>query len=57
MNDSLTENLRLLPLKFRNYYLACRNEGGAIHALGSTSRWRAFKFAAAMSWWWLWEVK
>lgn len=37
-------------IKFRNYYLACRNKDGVIHGLGSTSRWRAFKFACRMTW-------
>lgn len=43
--------------KFRNYYLACRNKGEVIHGLGSTSRWRAFKFACRMTWWGIAEVE
>ena len=40
-----------LAARFWRYYTTCRNKDGTYHHIGSTSRWRAFKFAVDMTWW------
>lgn len=43
--------IRRTVTRFCRYYRTCRNKDGTYHHIGSTSRWRALKFAIDMTWW------
>jgi len=51
MSEVPTEKSVTLLERFCRYYTTCRNKDGTYHHIGSTSRWRAFKFAVEMTWW------